>query len=428
MATRTRSRSTSYPYSMYFTRLGFSGPMGGALSSPMSETMIDTVTPNYFKMKRLGQTLPVNSMSQDGHILHETSNGSTVWRREQKSTKITVGFTQADGHLGWSYWHTKTGLTQGFYNAWGGPALPSWPLSSEVLTEALANARTSATDIGTFAAELTKTAGMIAAFRTNVFNRAHKIANTITSRKDRNWSRSGAIAAFADQWLEYRYGWRTLGYDISDINESLVKLRSVAAPLARGHASKKASLSVVRFSGTSLVSATPTGTLSTNNIARVDGSITDVRELTVKADCGVTLLANNIAFVDPLVTTWEIIPFSFIVDWFTNINDNIAAYSPFAVGNVAYCSLTSSDVWTTSTSVSCKEPVWNPVTDNMYLTGTPAYHMNHVKVSSTRVPANPSFSLSIDLNLDSSKLLDLASIFFLKRANLIRGLLNRVRL
>jgi len=40
--------------------------------------------------------------------------------------------------------------------------------------------------------------------------------------------------------------------------------------------------------------------------------------------------------LDPLLTAWEVIPYSFVIDWFFNIGSNIQAYSPFASGDLLW--------------------------------------------------------------------------------------------
>lgn len=40
-------------------------------------------------------------------------------------------------------------------------------------------------------------------------------------------------------------------------------------------------------------------------------------------------LANQMGFVNPLSVAWEAVPYSFVVDWFTNVGQVIASYSDF---------------------------------------------------------------------------------------------------
>jgi hypothetical protein len=133
--------------------------------------------------------------------------------------------------------------------------------------------------------------------------------------------------------------------------------------------------------------------------------------------------------VDPLVTAWELIPFSFIVDWFVNVNDNLAAFSPFATGEFAYGSLTTNEIWTTVTDVYCeKYPLLPSDGNDSLIIGDRHYQMVHVHRRKDRVASSPTLRFSVEVNLDPSKIVDLVSIFFLKRANLIRGLLTRTKL
>jgi hypothetical protein len=43
----------------------------------------------------------------------------------------------------------------------------------------------------------------------------------------------------------------------------------------------------------------------------------------------VTQVANSIGLLNPLTIAWEVLPFSFVVDWFVNIGDCIAEAGAF---------------------------------------------------------------------------------------------------
>lgn len=40
-------------------------------------------------------------------------------------------------------------------------------------------------------------------------------------------------------------------------------------------------------------------------------------------------LASQLGFVNPAVVAWELVPFSFVVDWFVNVGDVLSSYTDF---------------------------------------------------------------------------------------------------
>jgi hypothetical protein len=41
-------------------------------------------------------------------------------------------------------------------------------------------------------------------------------------------------------------------------------------------------------------------------------------------------LAQQLGFINPLSVAWELVPFSFVVDWFGNVGQVLASFSDFA--------------------------------------------------------------------------------------------------
>lgn len=53
---------------------------------------------------------------------------------------------------------------------------------------------------------------------------------------------------------------------------------------------------------------------------------------------------------DPIVSAWELIPFSFVIDWFINIGDWVNSISPFAGGTFKGACVSIKDDYTQSQS------------------------------------------------------------------------------
>jgi hypothetical protein len=148
----------------------------------------------------------------------------------------------------------------------------------------------------------------------------HKALDKIKAKKNATkGGRSLTLGQYlSNEWLTYRFGFRPL---LSDINNTLKALvgKHGNRNTSRGNQSLKD------------ISST------TSELPRGDLRIryqTDVRdEITIR--CGV-LWQAEMSTLDWLgvnassipSAAWELIPFSFVVDWFANVGDFIAAFTP----------------------------------------------------------------------------------------------------
>jgi len=119
-------------------------------------------------------------------------------------------------------------------------------------------------------------------------------------------------------WLEGRYGWRTLIFDLRDLSEVLANLEN-----KRTRYSERA--------GRTLTSVyEDTGP----NLAGVVASFTHpvIRTVTVSYRGSVTADIEPPQFgFNPVTTAWELLPFSFIVDWFLGVGQWLEALSFFTL-------------------------------------------------------------------------------------------------
>lgn len=124
-----------------------------------------------------------------------------------------------------------------------------------------------------------------------------------------NWTRS-----FANNWLELSFGWVPL---IGDVYSALEVLSN---PIKSLH-----------VSGTG--SSGPITTVSTTG-SKPSGFYTEDRhDLTVRAitGCEVTInnpnlyLLNNLGLANPGLVLWELIPFSFVLDWVANVSEFLSS-------------------------------------------------------------------------------------------------------
>jgi hypothetical protein len=145
------------------------------------------------------------------------------------------------------------------------------------------------------------------------------------------------LRKLGDEWMQYRYGVMPLVYSINDIMklmnrgfDSTSRKKKVISPRASG-VSLPAPTTTYRWTqdeGTITISATVFQHFSSTEVARLSG-------LTV----------------NPLVTAWELVPYSFVFDWFLNIGNYIAVKSCQTFANMCQSCISRRDAWSRVTYV-----------------------------------------------------------------------------
>lgn len=134
---------------------------------------------------------------------------------------------------------------------------------------------------------------------------------------------------FSGLWLEYWFGWAPTIGDIStaiDVWQGEIPNQRVKA------ASGAKSLNL------------PFNTYTSSNKTWRTGSVTGTYFLQLRATIAVEnydlFLANKLGFVNPVATAWELIPFSWFFDYFTNVGQVLGSFTDML-------GLSIKDVWLT---------------------------------------------------------------------------------
>jgi hypothetical protein len=121
--------------------------------------------------------------------------------------------------------------------------------------------------------------------------------------------------ALADNWLEYHFGWEPLVKDIGSAIDVLQrpppKKKKVVAK------SQRVFPNVDHPSGSSPVWTEEVYTMKVRLSADISVSNPNL------------YMANQLGFVNPLSIAWELVPFSFVVDWFGNVGDVLSSMTDF---------------------------------------------------------------------------------------------------
>lgn len=195
------------------------------------------------------------------------------------------------------------------------------------ITKAFANVNKSDIVIGESLADFTKTAMML--------RRPYKSAIDLLGRMVKTRNRKlvqyghNFAKANANTWLEYCYGWKPLLLDAETIIDAAHKKREFGGEIRVARAEVKREIR--RTESFSFGALTDPQWNRSGSASRTE---------TARACSGVLYRINNCTPSDRIAklfgtratdlpaTVWEIIPFSFVVDWFVNVGDWINASMP----------------------------------------------------------------------------------------------------
>lgn len=141
----------------------------------------------------------------------------------------------------------------------------------------------------------------------------------------------------ADTWLEYNFGWRPL---VNDIESAITNLNRI-----RPFDLKRVTSFGSHISSSSIVTGGPQSPgLATGHYykTRTQSEVQVIYRAAIKLPLPGTARLDDWGFAtsDFLPAVWEAIPYSFVVDYFTNIGDIITAFSNL-LGDISWANRTT---------------------------------------------------------------------------------------
>lgn len=146
-------------------------------------------------------------------------------------------------------------------------------------------------------------------------------------------------ANIADAWLELQFGWKPLLHDIDDGSKALAILNT-GQGLSSGRITAKSEVLADPFSSTSPESNS-IAVWQVHTVSNSHSMVIYRGALRVDAQNPAEMPARLLGF-DPssfLPTVWELIPYSFLIDYFTNIGDIVEGWSQCGI-RLAWCNRT----------------------------------------------------------------------------------------
>lgn len=365
-----------------------------------TKTITDIVTPHFHKRRKQGEifnnpcTISVRTATEEP--INFSATGISY------NNCGIHNHTSQSGNVPFSLWYGGSMSNESTYLQHVDlPTLDVERLKNIAVTDAYSKIELSESQALATIAELEESIASII----SAFSKAIKIFKAIR-RKDLLALR-GMISPkeLADAYMEYRYGLRPIVYDVTDLISAISTLGKNFVPKRQTFRSRRSESKTAIGRNHSI---TPGGMYTLNFVT--------CASRTVEVSAGVLtdiefLNAFNIFGLDqPFETVWELIPFSFIVDWFFNVGKTIAAFTPeMGVKNLASW-VSVKETLTLQAYVGFVDTETHPLpydTVSAVSNGSASLTVfNYTRTPSPTRNLLPSF----DLHLDGFKLLDLAII------------------
>ena len=252
-------------------------------------------------------------------------------------------------------------------------------------------------DAGTFLAELRKTVQLVH----SAFSRFSKLMREFDEwfKKIKRLKPDAVASSLLQQWLEARYGWRLLLYDIRDINNFIKNFDE------KQRDRNKERVGALFTFEDDLSKYFPSGI--------VDRYLTDTREVEINVRGRIIAdFTPSRLILNPVTTGWEVVPYSFVIDWFFGIGTALEAMS-FLTLNDKYTACWSYSMNVTRTS--SLEAAWAPGYE-----GSSTQTVDQIYEVIRREPITVPLLPAWDNKLDIPKYIDILGLI----DGLMRGLLR----
>jgi len=289
----------------------------GRVPNGTIEYMEDVLTPNFRRRSGKGEII-FNRMHRWKYAVACSGSGASI---KAADPKLTCEFYSTSG--------AEFGLCVPYQN-WDGVSLPLSSynfgedqladLCSEVSTEVLADRGKADSNLWETLAEVDKTVGMLSPTLQKLTLLLDRAARATQKGRALRFATSAASGV----WLQYRYGMKPL---VKDMEHILKTLRNLSFKVERRTTRKTQRIESVRSIsgfGVSDVSVVQWSNLITDRVTVRAMSLDEVDQS----------LWKDLGFGEKSLLTlpWELLPYSFVVDWLVNVGSYINALVPAGLG------------------------------------------------------------------------------------------------
>ena len=233
-----------------------------------------------------------------------------------------TGSNYTDTYEGSQTWHYSSPANDGVYLPYLSTALGV--NYGQVVNKILSNLSQNKVNIAQFFAEREQTKNLVA-------STAHRIADSLLALRKGNFAGAArnllgskgsrgigrGIGGIPEQWLALQYGWKPLLSDVYGACEELAALTTGVEPeaySAKGHATT--SLEKISYDVPGDGGWVPPMKWS-NTSAQIRG----FGVVNAKVGAQVMSIASRTGIANPIKLEWELLPYSFVVDWFYPVGD-----------------------------------------------------------------------------------------------------------
>lgn len=178
----------------------------------------------------------------------------------------------------------------------------------------------------------------------NIRRRRWKAIARSAKRNGKNWNKT---------FLEFHFGWIPLVNDVYNATEAILK-----PPTSQ----------YLRASSTSTRKVTLVNGYYRNERSTTDSCVIRGRVEILNSNL---VLLNQLGLLNPASIAWELVPFSFVLDWFANINTVLSQFSDFAGIDTSRVSHTIRTLGTQSEYYVSPYNWFGPVWTSFYLVRSP---------------------------------------------------------
>lgn len=390
---------------------------GSYTAETNSRSMTDVVTPDFKKRSARGEVINNPCTRQ---IVNEYENHSTFsfdYLLRYKSNPSLIAAATRDESLLLPGTYPTYGLSTGHSAYLAAPSLDDedvQDLKEVAITRAYANISTADALALVTALEMGKTLTSLG----SIFKRITKLYKYIIRKNKMTKFVSNAHSArklaklYADLWMEARYSLRPLYYDIMGISKALDRPLEKAMDRRTFRGKQIYSDSVEEIYTAPLSDSGHTGSYF---IITRKSDVKYVARAGCLCKVSAETRANSLGLYEIPASLWEVVPLSFVFDWFWNIADYISMWTPRLGANVLASWVTVEK--TVTQSVMCSPPTnGQPTIYSSYTSEGAGFNWQAgIKVKSTiDIERTVNVSRPViphwNVNLNPAKLIDLGII------------------